>query len=104
MRSATPKVLHQVCGLPIISHVLRAAAQVEAERTVVVLGSGHEVVRPVLPPGCYIALQEVQKGTGHAVLAAAEEIAEGVVMVLAGDTPLLQGEVLRQLAEGKPVV
>lgn len=99
MRSATPKVLHQVCGLPIISHVLRAAAEVEAQRTVVVLGSGHELVRPVLPPGCRTALQEVQRGTGHAVLAAAGEIAEGAAMVLAGDTPLLQGHVLRQLAQ-----
>ncbi|NLT34524.1 MAG: NTP transferase domain-containing protein [Gaiellales bacterium] len=99
MRSSAPKVLHQVCGLPIISHVLRAAAQVEAQRTVVVLGSGHELVRPVLPPACRTALQEVQKGTGHAVLAAAGEIGGGALMVLAGDTPLLRGDVLRQLAE-----
>lgn len=103
MRSSTPKVLHQVCGLPIISHVMRAAAEVEAQRTVVVLGNGHEIVRPVLPAGCRTALQDVQKGTGHAVLAAAGEIAAGPLMVLAGDTPLLRGEVLRELAEAHAV-
>jgi len=77
MKSRTPKVLHSVCGIALVKHVLRAAAVVPAVQTVVVLGHGHEQVRPLLPPEVRVALQEEQKGTGHAVLAAAGEIAEG---------------------------
>lgn len=98
MRSSSPKVLHPVCGVPIVSHVLNAAAEVAAGRTVVVLGNGSERVRTILPAQCRVAIQKEQKGTGHALLAAAGELAPGKVMVLAGDTPLLRGQVLRELA------
>ncbi len=74
MKSRTPKVLHPVCGLSLIEHVLRAAAAVSGAKTVVVLGHGHEQVRPLLPPEARVALQREQKGTGHAVLAAAEQL------------------------------
>jgi bifunctional UDP-N-acetylglucosamine pyrophosphorylase/glucosamine-1-phosphate N-acetyltransferase len=97
MKSDLPKVLHQVCGKPMLLHVLAAAAEVEAARTVVVLGHGHSLVEPVLPAGCVVALQEQQHGTGHAVLCAADHILPGLFVVLAGDTPLITGELLRGL-------
>jgi len=97
MRSRLPKVLHMVCGRPMLLHVLDAARAVGAERTVAVLGHGHEQVLPLLPKDCLVTLQERQLGTGHAVLAAAEQILPGPMLVLPGDTPLVTGEVLRAL-------
>jgi bifunctional UDP-N-acetylglucosamine pyrophosphorylase/glucosamine-1-phosphate N-acetyltransferase len=99
MRSDLPKVLHPVCGRPMLLHVLAAAEAVEASRTVVVLGHGHSQVEPYLPPGCLVALQTRQLGTGHAVLAAAGQILGGAFLVLAGDTPLIIGEVLVELVD-----
>jgi bifunctional N-acetylglucosamine-1-phosphate-uridyltransferase/glucosamine-1-phosphate-acetyltransferase GlmU-like protein len=64
---------------------------------VVVLGHGHEQVRPHLPADVVVAIQEQQLGTGHAVLAAAEQILAGPMLVLPGDTPLVTGEALRGL-------
>ncbi|GAB4264828.1 MAG: bifunctional UDP-N-acetylglucosamine diphosphorylase/glucosamine-1-phosphate N-acetyltransferase GlmU [Thermoleophilia bacterium] len=97
MKSSTPKVLHEVCGLPLISHILEAVAQVGAERTVVVLGPGHERVRPVLPEGVEVALQLEPRGTGDALLKAAAFLEDGPALVVPGDTPLITGEVLRDL-------
>lgn len=97
MNSPLPKVLHQVCGLPMVLHVIAAARSVGAARVVVVLGHGHEQVRPHLPPDCVVALQEQQLGTGHAVLAAAAQILPGPMLVLPGDTPLVTGEALLAL-------
>lgn len=97
MNSTLPKVLHEVCGKPMVLHVIDAARAVGAGRVVVVLGHGHEQVRPHLPPDCVVALQEQQLGTGHAVLAAAAQILPGPVLVLPGDTPLVTGEALSTL-------
>ena len=97
MRSNLPKVLHQVCGRPMVLHVLDAVREVGAKRTVVVLGYGHEQVLPIIPPGCVVVLQKQQLGTGHAVLTAAAHISPGAFLVLPGDTPLVTGEVLRKL-------
>ncbi|MGI5939877.1 MAG: bifunctional N-acetylglucosamine-1-phosphate uridyltransferase/glucosamine-1-phosphate acetyltransferase [Thermoleophilia bacterium] len=97
MKSELPKVLHQVCGRPMLLHVLAATRTVAALRTVVVLGHGYEQVLPYLPADCVVARQEDQRGTGHAVLAAAEHILEGDVLVLPGDTPLVTAEALEAL-------
>jgi bifunctional UDP-N-acetylglucosamine pyrophosphorylase / glucosamine-1-phosphate N-acetyltransferase len=97
MKSTLPKVLHPVCGRPMIVHVLAAARAVRAERIVVVLGHGHEQVRPYLPADCRVALQEQQLGTGHAVLAAADQVLPGPMLVVPGDTPLVTGKVLKGL-------
>jgi bifunctional UDP-N-acetylglucosamine pyrophosphorylase/glucosamine-1-phosphate N-acetyltransferase len=80
-------------------HVLDAADEVAAERVVVVLGHGHAQVEPLLPAGCQVALQEQQLGTGHAVLSAAGKILPGPFLVLAGDTPLITGGLLRELVD-----
>jgi bifunctional UDP-N-acetylglucosamine pyrophosphorylase/glucosamine-1-phosphate N-acetyltransferase len=97
MKSRLPKVLHTVCGRPMLDYVLDAARAVDAERIVVVLGHGYEKVLPHLPGDCVVALQERQLGTGHAILAAAGQILPGLLLVLPGDTPLVTGETLRAL-------
>lgn len=97
MKSGLPKVLHPVCGRPMLLHVLSAAAAVGARQVVVVLGHGHEQVVPFLPVDCVVALQAQQLGTGHALLAAADSILPGPTLVLSGDTPLVTGEVLQAL-------
>jgi bifunctional UDP-N-acetylglucosamine pyrophosphorylase / glucosamine-1-phosphate N-acetyltransferase len=99
MKSDLPKVLHPVCGRPMLLYVLEAAREVQAVRTVVVLGHGHAQVEPYLPAGCQVALQEQQLGTGHAVLSAAEHILPGPFLVLAGDTPLVTGALLQALVD-----
>ncbi len=99
MKSELPKVLHEVCGRPMLLHVLAAAREVHPGRIIVVLGHGHEQVVPHLPPDCVVAIQKEQRGTGHAVLAAAALIPEGDMLVIPGDTPLITGDVLKALVE-----
>jgi bifunctional UDP-N-acetylglucosamine pyrophosphorylase/glucosamine-1-phosphate N-acetyltransferase len=97
MKSELPKVLHPVCGRPMLLHVLDAVGQLCAPRVVVVLGYGYEQVLPHLPPECLVAFQERQLGTGHALLAAAPQLIPGPAVVLPGDTPLVTGETLLSL-------
>ncbi|MCX8033188.1 MAG: NTP transferase domain-containing protein [Thermoleophilia bacterium] len=99
MRSDLPKVLHPVCGLPMLRHVLSAAESVAADRRVVVLGHRAEMVAPYVPASWLVALQDRPLGTGHALLAAESHILPGLVLVLPGDAPLLTGEVLRDFVE-----
>lgn len=99
MKSELPKVLHRVCGKPMISHVLNAAQAVCAGSLVVVLGHGSDQVAPYLPPNCAVAIQDRQGGTGHALLAARDQIPPGPVLVLPGDTPLVTGEMLESLVD-----
>jgi bifunctional UDP-N-acetylglucosamine pyrophosphorylase / glucosamine-1-phosphate N-acetyltransferase len=95
MKSDLPKVLHPVCGSPMLLHVLKAVEAVQADRVVVVVGHGHRQVEGFLPEGVSVALQDRQLGTGHAVLAAGSQILPGLFLVLCGDTPLITGESLR---------
>jgi bifunctional UDP-N-acetylglucosamine pyrophosphorylase/glucosamine-1-phosphate N-acetyltransferase len=101
MKSAAPKVLHRVAGLPMVEHVLRAAAPLHARTTVVVVGYEADRVRQALAgwPGLRFALQEPQLGTGHAVLQAAPALAgaRGTLLVLSGDVPLLRPATLAAL-------
>jgi bifunctional UDP-N-acetylglucosamine pyrophosphorylase/glucosamine-1-phosphate N-acetyltransferase len=78
-------------------YVLDAARALGPERIVVVLGHGHEKVRPHLPDDVVVAFQDRPLGTGHAVLAAADQILPGNLVVLPGDTPLITGEALRSM-------
>jgi bifunctional UDP-N-acetylglucosamine pyrophosphorylase / glucosamine-1-phosphate N-acetyltransferase len=101
MKSMEPKVLHRAGGLPLIDHVLRAAAVLESRNTVVVVGHLAARVRDALRerPGLRFALQEPQLGTGHALLQAEPHLAgaEGTVVLLSGDVPLLRPATLRRL-------
>ncbi|MFD9001939.1 bifunctional UDP-N-acetylglucosamine diphosphorylase/glucosamine-1-phosphate N-acetyltransferase GlmU [Streptomyces sp. NPDC059582] len=104
MKSATPKVLHDICGRSLVGHVLAAARELNPENLVVVVGHAREKVAAHLTeidPKARTAVQEQQNGTGHAVRMALEELGEtvdGTVVVVCGDTPLLSGETLHRLA------
>ncbi|MGW1956275.1 bifunctional UDP-N-acetylglucosamine diphosphorylase/glucosamine-1-phosphate N-acetyltransferase GlmU [Streptomyces sp. NPDC001920] len=104
MKSATPKVLHELCGRSLVGHVLAAAGELQPENLVVVVGHAREQVAAHLAeidPGVRTAVQAEQNGTGHAVRMALEELGgavDGTVVVVCGDTPLLSGETLTRLA------
>ncbi len=100
MKSERPKVLHEVCGKPMVSHVITQAKKAGAEKIIAVVGHGAEQVKESLQAEDVIfALQEEQLGTGHAVMQAAEYIPDdGDVFVLCGDTPLITSETLEKFA------
>ncbi len=100
MKSNKPKVLHEVCGIPMIEHVLRASESAGVSDSVVVIGHRAEEVRQKLSGrNLKFALQLEMLGTGHAAMQAVEKIPdEGAVLVLCGDTPLVRGETLEGLA------
>lgn len=101
MKSETPKVLHPVCGRLMIEYVLDAAREAGVERIVVVVGHKADLVRSALShySDVSFAEQTEQKGTGHAVMMCESQLAghTGSVLILAGDTPLLQGSSLKSL-------
>jgi bifunctional UDP-N-acetylglucosamine pyrophosphorylase/glucosamine-1-phosphate N-acetyltransferase len=94
MKSALPKVLHEVCGRPMLAYVIDAALSISPERVVVVTGPDQEQIAEILPVGCERAVQEERNGTGDAVRAGLEPLAgfEGHIMVLYGDVPLVHGD------------
>ncbi|MFI1620183.1 bifunctional UDP-N-acetylglucosamine diphosphorylase/glucosamine-1-phosphate N-acetyltransferase GlmU [Streptomyces lydicus] len=108
MKSATPKVLHALCGRSLVGHVVAASRELDPENLVVVVGHAREQVQAHLAevdPAARTAVQHEQKGTGHAVRTALEQLSDsgvvldGTVIVVCGDTPLLTGETLRRLGE-----
>lgn len=104
MKSATPKVLHEICGRSLVGHVLASARELNPANLVVVVGHAREQVTAHLTEidrGAQTAVQAEQNGTGHAVRMGLEELGgavDGTVVVVCGDTPLLTGETLRQLS------
>src|SRR5213080_5416473 len=96
MRSRQPKVLHELCGRPLISYSLRLARTV-GDRIVLVVGPEADGVRAVAGEGVTVVEQRERLGTGHAVLQARPACGEGTILVLPGDTPLLSGETLERL-------
>ena len=103
MKSELPKCLHQVCGIPMVEHVVRAMRKAGVERPVVVVGHGADLVKAALGDSCDYVVQAEQLGTGHAVMAAADALGshEGSLLVCAGDTPLLSAETLAGLVEAQ---
>ncbi len=119
MRSDTPKVLHDLCGLPMVLWPVRAALQAGAGR-VLVIDSPARATEPVLPDGVELAVQPTSNGTGGAVAAAIAYLDststgtdgvgddsnadpdsgsdEGAIIVLSGDVPLLSAETIESLA------
>jgi bifunctional UDP-N-acetylglucosamine pyrophosphorylase/glucosamine-1-phosphate N-acetyltransferase len=94
MRSALPKVLHPICGRPMIHWPLRAAQEAGAERVVVVDNPTRRLAEH-LPAGVEVAIQAEPRGTGDAVAAAADRIDPGApVLVINGDMPLITGEAI----------
>jgi bifunctional UDP-N-acetylglucosamine pyrophosphorylase/glucosamine-1-phosphate N-acetyltransferase len=101
MRSATPKVLHEVCGRTLLAHVLAAVSPLGAARTLVVVGHGRDAVTAALPPWATPVVQAEQNGTGHAVRLALDTVPDltGPVLVLYADMPLLTTETLQSLLD-----
>lgn len=99
MRSDLYKVLHTVCGLPMVEHVIRAVKQSGVTQVVSIVGHGAEQVKEVLQGASQYALQREQLGTGHAVLQAKDLLGnqDGNTLVICGDTPLLTGDTLTEL-------
>jgi bifunctional UDP-N-acetylglucosamine pyrophosphorylase / glucosamine-1-phosphate N-acetyltransferase len=104
MKSATPKVLHPVGGLSIISHVARAARSAGASKVALVTGPRHAAIREAVSafdPEITHFEQTVARGTGHAAAQARELFSthEGYVAIVYGDHPLLRGENFRAVLD-----
>jgi bifunctional UDP-N-acetylglucosamine pyrophosphorylase / glucosamine-1-phosphate N-acetyltransferase len=110
MRSRTPKILHPLCGRPMLAYVLDAwdEAMTELDGTdagpvapVVVYSPATEAIREVVGQRGKLALQDVPRGTGDAVRAALGKLPKSVkeVLVLSGDVPLMEGEQLVAVVE-----
>ncbi|MFP2769868.1 bifunctional UDP-N-acetylglucosamine diphosphorylase/glucosamine-1-phosphate N-acetyltransferase GlmU [Oceanisphaera sp. KMM 10153] len=104
MRSSLPKVLHPVAGRPMVSHVIAAARASAVDGIHLVYGHGADQLKACIDePGIGWVHQAEQLGTGHAVAVALPEIADtDRVLVLYGDTPLLQPQTLQALLAAQP--
>ena len=101
MKSDLPKVLHKVAGISMLEHVFRSVSAIDPEKTVTVVGHKAELVEQVLAGQTDFVRQTEQLGTGHAVMMA-EPVLEnltGQTLVIAGDTPLITGESLKNLID-----
>ena len=104
MKSDAPKVLHEVCGRPMLAWVLSTCLEAGCDRLLVVVGHKAESVSAEFAemdwPIEWVR-QSPQLGTGHAVMVCRDHLADlsGPVLVIAGDGPLIEAETLRQLIE-----
>ena len=102
MNSSTPKVLHPICGMPMLGHVLETVEELKPNQIIAVVGHGKERVTKYLNADfkkVKTVVQKQQKGTGHAVQTALAEmkIFKGLVLITAGDTPLLTSDSISRL-------
>jgi bifunctional UDP-N-acetylglucosamine pyrophosphorylase/glucosamine-1-phosphate N-acetyltransferase len=102
MKSAMPKVLHSIAGMPMVGHVISRAMDMHAAPIALVIAPGMDDVAAVgaqLAGDVDVAIQKEPQGTGHAVLAARNAFTnfDGVLLVLYGDTPLIQTRTLERL-------
>src|SRR5215217_4665880 len=100
MKSNRAKVLHTLCGVPMVNYVLEALKPLAPERLLVVVGHQADVVRGVLPEEAETVFQREQLGTGDAVRVALETLEgeeEGVLLVVNGDGPLISDRTLEEL-------
>ncbi len=104
MKSSRSKLLHEIAGHSMLSYAITAATNVRAEQIVVVVGHGRDQIEAHLAeiaPHVNTAVQAEQRGTGHAVQMALEQLAEvrGEVIVTLGDVPMLTADTLGQLLD-----
>ena len=107
MRSRLPKMLHPLAGKALVLHALDTLTSLGGEKPVLVVGHGMEAVQQAVGEAARFAVQEPQLGTAHAVMAAEALVSPDteLVLVTAGDMPLLRADTLRdlvQLQEGNP--
>lgn len=99
MKSSTPKLLHLVCGKPIIKYVVDAVAALKADKNIIVVGSDNKEIRAALTGYPFtFAIQKKQKGTADALKAAVRKLEnfDGTILVLNGDTPLIDPSTLQK--------
>ncbi len=100
MKSQLPKVLHEIAGRSLLGHVLNSLSEINPKQVRVVVGSGRELVETHLAeiaPDAIAIFQSERNGTGHAVQVALDGVKDsGQVLILAGDTPMLKGETLKE--------
>lgn len=98
MKSELAKPLHKVCGRSMIEWVLNAAKEAGSQENIIVIGHKAEEMKEYLGDAAAYAYQYSQRGTGDAVMQGIEPLADksGTVIVLYGDTPLIQGDTLKQ--------
>ncbi|HSU80229.1 MAG TPA: NTP transferase domain-containing protein, partial [Candidatus Angelobacter sp.] len=96
MKSKLYKVLHPVCGKPMVEHVVDQLKDLELDKIVTVIGHGAEMVKEQLGDKVDYSLQVEQLGTAHAVLQAKPLIGheKGTTVILCGDTPLITNETI----------
>jgi len=101
MKSSVPKVLHGVCGRPMLAYVMDACREAGCDRLIVVVGHGAERIRSAFAADEDVTwvTQATQQGTGHAVMVCRDHLAglTGPVLVVAGDGPLVRAETLGEL-------
>ncbi|MBL0389096.1 bifunctional UDP-N-acetylglucosamine diphosphorylase/glucosamine-1-phosphate N-acetyltransferase GlmU [Tumebacillus sp. ITR2] len=100
MKSNTHKILHEICGKPMIQHILDTLTETGVDRQIVVVGKLREQVMTALGDLEY-AVQDEQLGTAHAVMMASSQLQglEGTTLICAGDTPIIRSETLRAMQE-----
>ena len=93
MKSKLYKVLHPVCGKPMVQHVVDQISQLKIDKIVTITGHGAEKVKKTLGDQTEYVLQAEQLGTGHAVMQAKDLLSgkSGTTLVVCGDTPLNKG-------------
>ena len=102
LKSKRAKVLHEIAGQPLLAHVIKAAQQiVPSEHIYVIVGHQAENVRAAVAPlGVQFVLQAEQRGTGHAIMCAREQVASYQnILVLSGDVPLIRPETISRLRD-----
>jgi bifunctional UDP-N-acetylglucosamine pyrophosphorylase / glucosamine-1-phosphate N-acetyltransferase len=100
MVSRKPKVMHEILGKPLVGYVIDAAKGLDPSRVVVVTGYGRESVDAYLEGrGVMTAFQAEQKGTAHALSCARAELGGNDVLVLLGDVPLIEKDMLGDFIE-----
>ncbi|MCQ6268502.1 bifunctional UDP-N-acetylglucosamine diphosphorylase/glucosamine-1-phosphate N-acetyltransferase GlmU [Fictibacillus sp. WQ 8-8] len=101
MKSSLYKVLHPVCGKPMVQHVVDQISQLDMQKIVTVVGHGAEKVKDQLGDRSGYVLQEEQLGTAHAVMQADDALSkeDGITLVVCGDTPLITAETMQKLID-----
>lgn len=101
MKSKLSKVMHPICGKPMIGHIMDTLEQLDTTRNVVIIGHDSQTVQDYIGERASFAMQTERLGTGHAVMQAEQLLQdeEGITLVLCGDTPLIQTSSLEHLLQ-----
>jgi bifunctional UDP-N-acetylglucosamine pyrophosphorylase / glucosamine-1-phosphate N-acetyltransferase len=100
MKSSLPKVMHKILGQPMIGHVVTHLNEVHTDKNIMVIGHGAEIIQEYLKDQVLFAYQHEQKGTGHAVMQAIDQLdPTGDTVLLYGDCPCVQSETIEWLFE-----